>query len=139
MSGRICKNCNKNIRGRSDKKFCSISCKNAYHYQQKNSIPQAILVIDKILHKNHGIMSALFQTKHEYYFYVAKTKMTELGFNFSYFTGTYKNSKGKVYHYIYDYAWMEFSNQEIMVVKGKYWTAKGVEEEMPDYQLELHD
>ena len=40
-------------------------------------------------------------------------------FNFNYITGYYINKHGKVYHYVYDYAWMEFSTQEIMIVKKK--------------------
>lgn len=46
-----------------------------------------------------------------------KLVLIRAGFDFTHFTGTYLNNQGKVYHYVYDFAWMEFSTQEVMVVR----------------------
>ena len=32
-------------------------------------------------------------------------------------TGVYRNKEGQLYHIIYDYAWMEFSSQQVLVVR----------------------
>ncbi len=40
-------------------------------------------------------------------------------FRFKYHTHTHVNSKGKTFHYVYDYAWMEFSDDEILIVRAK--------------------
>jgi len=37
-------------------------------------------------------------------------------FNFNYFTGQYLNSKGKTYCLLYDFAWMEVNNGEILIL-----------------------
>jgi hypothetical protein len=38
-------------------------------------------------------------------------------FNWKYFTGMYVNSKSKTYFIVYDFAWMEFTDGEILIVK----------------------
>ena len=38
-------------------------------------------------------------------------------FNFHYVTGYYLNSKNKMYNYVYDFAWMIFSDREILIVR----------------------
>lgn len=119
MIGRACKHCGTKMKGRADKQFCNYTCKNAYNYEQKQQGNPAIKAIDKILHKNHDIMVQIFKDEKRKYFKMPKLILSKMGFDFSYHTGIYLNSKGKTYHYVYDYAWMEFSNQEIMVVRGK--------------------
>jgi len=39
------------------------------------------------------------------------------GFRFDFFTGIYMNKEGKMYRLVYNYAWMEFSDQKILVVR----------------------
>ncbi|MEM7371786.1 MAG: hypothetical protein AAF587_24435 [Bacteroidota bacterium] len=43
--------------------------------------------------------------------------MDKKKFNFNYYTGSYVNSCGKQYYYVYDFAWMEFSDQEVLIFK----------------------
>ena len=38
-------------------------------------------------------------------------------FRFKYHTHSHINNKGKTFNYIYDIAWMEFSDDEILIVK----------------------
>ncbi len=40
-------------------------------------------------------------------------------FNFNYMTGYYINSKNKMYHLVYDFAWMEFSDGGILIIRRK--------------------
>lgn len=119
MIGENCKHCGKKMKGRSDKQYCDVTCKNAYNYQKKSSSSDAVKTIDKILHKNYEVMEQIFQNETRKYFKMPKIILSKMGFNFTYYTGTYLNSEKKTYHYIYDYAWMEFSLQEVMVVRGK--------------------
>ena len=107
------------MKGRADKIFCDTTCKNAYNYQKKQQKSDAVKTIDRLLHKNHDVMEQIFEDEKRKHFKLPKIILTKMGFDFSYHTGTYLNSQGKTYHYIYDYAWMEFSHQEIMVVRGK--------------------
>ena len=38
-------------------------------------------------------------------------------FNFGYHTHTRTNSAGRVYLYVYDFAWMAFSDEKVLVVR----------------------
>jgi hypothetical protein len=38
-------------------------------------------------------------------------------FRWEYMTGIYKNKQGKWYHLVYDYAWMEFSDQMLLIIR----------------------
>ena len=48
-----------------------------------------------------------------------RLELTKMGFHFDYITGIYTNKEGKMYHNVYDFAWMEFSTQEILIVRKK--------------------
>jgi len=115
---RQCTVCNKIIKGRSDKKFCSKRCNNDYQKQKRQTqVTQEVKVINNILLKNRNILDGLAQQNKTKKFMVYRIVLVQLGFDFKYITRFYLNSKNKVYHYVYDYAWMEFSSQEVMIVK----------------------
>ncbi|MFN0215902.1 MAG: hypothetical protein ACKVT2_16710, partial [Saprospiraceae bacterium] len=43
--------------------------------------------------------------------------LTRAKFKWEYMTSIYKNKEGKWYHLVYDFAWMEFTDQQILVVR----------------------
>ena len=112
---RNCPQCNATITGRTDKKFCSTACKTKHHNAIR--LPDADIVkeIDWFLHNNRHILMVLSGQKSK--IMLPRIVLDQAGFRFNYFTGTYTNNKGKVYYYVYDFAWMEFSTQEIMIVR----------------------
>ena len=112
-----CQICSKEFQGRSDKKFCSTECKNKFNNELRNPDNDVIARVDKLLHRNHHILSTLMAEAKEKKVHFSKITLIRAGFDFTHFTGTYLNNQGKIYHYIYDFAWMEFSTQEVMVVK----------------------
>ncbi len=112
-----CVQCNQFIRGRSDKKFCSIQCKNQFHRNLKTQNQSTIQQIDQILHRNHAICSELMRNEKGQKQMFPKLLLEKMGFNFNYFTGSYFNTQKKVYHYIYDYSWMEFSNRDVLIIR----------------------
>ena len=112
--------CNKVIRGRNDKKFCSKDCNNKFHNgKRKNDLTDEVKSINKILLKNRRILQQLCEKEKKYKLKVSKLLLSHLGFNFSYITGIYYNRQGKMYHYVYDYAWMEFSTQDVMIIRKR--------------------
>ena len=114
-----CKVCHQEFTGRSDKIFCSVKCKNIYHIRLKKNTDKAVRKINQILHRNRRILFELMSEMT-----VQKTidrlVLDKRGFNFLYHTHLQINSKGKTYHYIYDYGWMSFSDDRIMIVKRKF-------------------
>lgn len=115
---RKCKMCPKIIKGRSDKTFCSVACKSAYHFKLRSVTKIATIEIDKILHRNRSILLELIG-KSRKQIKIKRILLEKKKFNFKYKTHFYINSQNKTYHYVYDFAWMEFSNDEILIIKRK--------------------
>jgi hypothetical protein len=112
-----CLHCAQEIRGRSDKKFCSLACKNGYTAATRRDTRDAVAEIDAFLHRNREILAMLMgdASKIE----LDRLVLTRTGFKYEYHTGTYLNKEGKLYRLVYDYAWMDFSDQKILVVRKK--------------------
>ena len=116
MQKQNCILCSKPIVGRTDKKYCSLSCKNTFNYDQRSHTKTATQAIDSILHKNREILDVIMGPKRKK-MQISKTELTQMGFQSDYLTGFYTNSRGKLYRYVYDFAWMEFTGEKVMVVK----------------------
>ena len=108
--------CGKPIAGRTDKKYCSQNCKNTYNYNRRSSTKSATQTIDAILHKNREILDVIMGPKRKK-MEIVKSELIKMGFQSAYITGYYTNSRGKLYHYVYDFAWMEFTGDKVMIVK----------------------
>ena len=113
-----CKICKKEVEGRTDRKFCSITCKNYYHIHLRHASKQAAISINEYLKRNHGILlEQLGKNKSQVKVY--RNILEDKKFRFKYHTHSQINSKGKIFHYIYDLAWMEFSDDEILIVRQR--------------------
>ena len=116
MNDNLCKICKKIILGRKDKVFCSSSCKNIYHKGLRKFVNQKTIDIDKILHRNRAILQEVIGKK-KVQIKVNRIVLSQKNFHFNYHTHIHVNKSDKVYHYLYDIAWMEFSDDEILIVK----------------------
>jgi hypothetical protein len=96
----ICKNCQKDFFGRSDKKFCSTTCKNRYNYQLRKETRDITKIIDGILHRNRIILFTLMKNEKNKKIKIDRLILEKMNFNFNYFTGIYRNSQNKLYHYV---------------------------------------
>jgi hypothetical protein len=113
---RNCRLCKKEFSGRSDKIFCSIECKNDYHVRLRQATHKACIPIDRILHRNRSILLEIMG-KNSSQKKVKKTILDKKKFNYSYCTGFHINKHNKTYRNIYDFAWMEFSDGEILIIR----------------------
>ena len=117
-SPKLCLNCAKTIRGRTDKKFCDDYCRNNYNNQLKSNTNNLVRNINNALGRNRRILESLFSEKEE----IAKTtkvKLLEKGFLFKYFTHTYTNKKGNVYFFCYDIGYLPLENEWYLLVKSR--------------------
>ncbi len=115
---RLCKVCNSPVNGRSDKIFCSTKCKSYYHHTLARLARDTAHEIDKILHRNRSILleligKSLSQKK------IPRLLLERKKFRFKYHTHTHTNTQGKVYHWVYDHAWMDFSDDEVLIIKKR--------------------
>lgn len=113
-----CKICKKELKGRVDKKFCSQACKNYYHVSLRRVTKNVAKSIDAILHRNRSILLEILG-KNNIQKKVKRIYLAEKRFNFKYHTHFNINSNGKTYYFIYDIAWMEFSDDEILIIRKR--------------------
>jgi predicted nucleic acid-binding Zn ribbon protein len=116
MSGkqRFCLECGEPIVGRSDKKFCSDYCRNAYNNRLNRASNAVIRNTNNKLKKNWRILNELNpegKTK------VHKKRLLDKGFDFEYITSIYKTKKNDMYFYVYDQGYLELDNGYYMLVK----------------------
>ncbi len=112
-----CKICKLKIVGRNDKIFCSLKCKNLYHTKLRAVTKNVALGIDRHLHRNRSILLEIIGKK-ETQIKVNRLLLVEKNFHFKYITHYHINSKGKTMHYLYDIGYMEFSDNEVLIVKN---------------------
>jgi hypothetical protein len=111
---RICKLCKSGLSGRSDKIFCSLKCKSDYAYKLREVTELATTAIDKILHRNRSILLEILG-KNKVQSKIRREVLEAKKFNFSYHTQNHTNNQGKPVTYVYDFSWMIFSDQEILI------------------------
>ncbi len=111
---RTCKMCKREIKGRSDKVFCSVKCKSDYAYSLRAVTDIATESIDKILHRNRSILLEILG-KSKVQMRIKREILEAKKFNYNYITNYHINNQGKTVSYVYDFSWMIFSDQEILV------------------------
>lgn len=89
--------CKAPLRGRSDKVFCAITCKNEYHLKLRRATAKVVKETDKILHRNRSILLEILG-KHKAQKKIDRLVLEKKKFRFNYMTGIYVNNRGKIYH-----------------------------------------
>jgi len=111
---RNCLYCKTEIKGRSDKLFCTPYCKSSYHYEKSKKKESSLYVkVDKQLKTNRRILK---QYNKSGLSTVKKSVLDGEGFNPRYFTNYWKNSKGQVYLFCYEFGFMEIKKD----INSKY-------------------
>ncbi|MBK9735632.1 MAG: hypothetical protein IPO92_11965 [Saprospiraceae bacterium] len=113
-SQRHCRLCKQPFKGRADKIFCSATCKAQYHIKRNKVTHTASERIDKILHRNRSILLELMGKEGKQN-NLDKKILDAKKFNWTYITHYHINSQNKTVHYIYDFSWMIFSDQEVLI------------------------
>lgn len=114
---KTCKICSNKIIGRSDKVFCTTKCKNYYHINLRKVTLSATQKIDEILHRNRSILLEVMgkrKTKNKIH---SKT-LDAKNFKYKYHTHTHVNKEGKTMHWVYDFGWMQFSDDQILIIRN---------------------
>jgi hypothetical protein len=116
VSARSCISCSKQVRGRTDKKFCDDYCRNNYNNHLKAESNNLVRNVNNALGKNRRILEALF-SKTEKITKASAAELLESGFHFKYFTHQYTNKKGNTYFFCYDYGYLRLENDYYLLVK----------------------
>ncbi len=111
---RKCKMCSNTVKGRSDKIFCSVACKSEYNHKLAKATINATTRIDGLLHRNRSILLEIMG-KNAIQKKIPRDILDQKKFNPSYITHYHINKQGKFVNYVYDFSWMIFSNQEVLI------------------------
>ena len=84
-----CHNCNKPIKGRTDKKFCDAHCRSTYHNDQKSRTDAICKQINKILLRNRNILKSCINIESS----ISRTALIQEGFSFEYYTHVSSNGR----------------------------------------------
>jgi hypothetical protein len=113
--GNTCTNCGKALHGRIDKRFCSLACKNSHNSALRRQTRSDVKEIDGYLHRNREILATILgDSKKEM---IDRAVLVRAKFRWEFMTGYYINKENKMYRLVYDYAWMDFSDQQVMIVR----------------------
>ena len=113
-----CLECGKPLIGRSDKRFCDDSCRNANYNKSNRSTSNCMRKVNRILSKNRLILEGLNPNETTK---VSRKKLTTEGFNFDFYTNIYQTKNGKTYFFCYDHGYLDLGNDWFaLVVKKEY-------------------
>ncbi len=113
IGNRHCKNCHGPVVGRSDKLFCSDSCRTMYNNTRYRSKFSTVNKIDRILRKNWSILDNLHSRGK---MLVTYSDLRHLGFDFHYFTSCRRHAEDNpsgpqlLSCFDYDYSILEDGN-----------------------------
>ena len=106
-----CMACEKELKGRSDKKFCDLHCKSSFHYRRSlEESPRFYNRVDNQLKLNRRILKSFNKAGKAT---VRAATILDLGFDPNFFTHYWKNTKGDVYLFAYEYGFLNRSEHEI--------------------------
>jgi predicted nucleic acid-binding Zn ribbon protein len=111
---KACLECGDSFKGRSDKKFCSDMCRNAYNNRENNYTNNTIKRVNAILKKNRKIMDEL---NPDGKITVTGKRLRDLGYNFDYFTNIYRTRNGNEYFFTYEQGYIKLDKDFYTLVR----------------------
>ena len=104
---KTCPVCGISVKGRSDKKYCSKKCKSIDQYENRQKTEGFYLKVERQLKTNRKILKRYNKSG---YTVIRKNELLEEGFNPKFFTHYWKNKKGEVYLFVYEYGFLSKIN-----------------------------
>lgn len=114
-----CLECQEVIRGRTDKKFCSDSCRSLHHNRKKSQESDELKFINKRLKQNRTILQNLYnQSKNKL---IPLNYVEKLGFTFNFFTHIDMDSDTQIV-FCYEYGYRKVDEQKVQLMKQKLFS-----------------
>lgn len=113
---KTCLQCERTLKGRSDKKFCDDYCRATYNNELKGAANNYMRNVNNALGKNRRILESLIPAG-EQKVKIKLDKLLHQGFQFKYCTHIYTNHKGNAYQFCYEYGYLPLENNWYLVVK----------------------
>jgi predicted nucleic acid-binding Zn ribbon protein len=118
-----CQQCGSVLSGRMDKRFCSNQCRAQAHNagRRQNSGELLMLRLNAILRRNRTLLrqaSPLGKTT------TYRQVLEMAGFDFRYFTHTYRTKGGNTYHFCYEYGYLLLEEEKVLIVNWQPYMEK---------------
>jgi len=102
---RDCLWCGEGLKGRADKIYCDSQCKAAFHYElRKEKEDSFFKQVDDQLKRNRRLLSHFNKAGKAT---IRAEQFLKLGFDPNFFTHYWKNKKGDVYLFCYEYGFLK--------------------------------
>ncbi len=111
---KTCLECDDEIIGRIDKKFCNDYCRNAYNNKLNKDSKNLVRNINNRLRKNYRILETLNPNNKSK---TTRNKLIAKGFDFNYITSIYTTKSGTIYYFVYDQGYLPLENEYYALVK----------------------
>jgi hypothetical protein len=114
----FCKFCNKSVKGRSDKRFCSDLCRTAFHNNERRTDyrNELVCMINGQIKKNRNILKSILDENRTAF---NSTDLLIRGFSFTFFTHENISKSGSVYRFCYDYGYWVGKEGAVYVIKAE--------------------
>jgi len=110
--------CGSAIVGRKDKRFCDDQCRSAFYNKQNSDSSNLVRRVNNTLRKNRKILEELNPKGKAV---VLRDDLLSRGFSFNYCTSIYKTKTGNIYHFCYEYGYLELEDNRISLVIKEDW------------------
>ena len=114
-----CKSCQKELKGRIDKIYCDEYCKSAFNYKKSQLAEDNFFTkVNKQLKLNRRILKDFNKAGKAT---VRKEILLEEGFNPKFFTHYWKNQKGEVYLFCFEFGFLEKKEKNLSKYILVHW------------------
>ena len=114
---RHCLECNDQLHGRADQKFCSDACRNCYNNRKKNSCTDPVMKkINAILSRNRSILTELNPRGRKR---IHRSALSRKGFDFGYLTHFQRTKTGAVCYYCYDQGYFPLDSSFYLLISHR--------------------
>ncbi len=110
---KACLECGDPVKGRADKKFCCDPCRNMFNNRLNCDMTNYIRNVNHTLRKNRRILMDLNTTGKTK---ASREKLIRKGFDFGFFTNTYKAKDGAIYYYCYEQGYLPIEKEYYLLV-----------------------
>ena len=107
IDAKNCPVCGTEVKGRSDKKYCSVKCKSIHQYEQRQETEAFFLKVDRQLKINRKLLRRFNKSG---FTTIRSSELISQGFDPKFFTHYWKNKKGEVYLFVYEYGFLSKIN-----------------------------
>ena len=113
------------MKGRSDKVYCSVECRTVRQYERRLDNEQFFIAVDKQLKTNRKVLK---RHNPSGYTTIRREVLLKEGFNPNFFTHYWKNQKGEVYLFCFDFGFRKLDQdgkEKYLLVTWQDYMGKG--------------